>query len=307
MKKILPLFLILTLLFTGCSTQATPSGGTIEITDSREETVSVAESPKVVCLYGSYAEAWVLAGGQPIGVTQDALDRDFDLSEDVAVVGTVKDPNLESVIALDPDLVILSLDISSHAGLETGLTQAGISSAYFRVDTFEDYDFLMEQLCKLTGRQDLYEENVTQAGELIEEVKARALLSSSLPSVLLIRAFSDGVKAKSQEELAGAILQDLGCRNLADEHPSMLEDLSLEEIISADPEFIFVTTMGDEQAALDYLNSLIESNPAWSELSAVKEGHYIVLPKDLFHYKPNNRWGESYAYLAKILYPSLFD
>ena len=32
----------------------------------------------------------------------------------------------------------------------------------------------------------------------------------------------------------------------------------------------------------------------------------IVLPKDLFHYKPNNRWGESYQYLGEILYPELF-
>ena len=78
-------------------------------------------------------------------------------------------------------------------------------------------------------------------------------------------------------------------------------------MISADPDYIFVTTMGDEQKALDYLDSLIAENPAWSELTAVKENHYVVLPKDLFHYKPNNRWGESYEYLAEILYPSLFQ
>ena len=31
-----------------------------------------------------------------------------------------------------------------------------------------------------------------------------------------------------------------------------------------------------------------------------------LLPKDLFHYKPNERWDESYEYLARILYPSVF-
>ena len=110
----------------------------------------------------------------------------------------------------------------------------------------------------------------------------------------------------TDDELAGAILKDLGAHNIADDHPSMLEDLSLEEVIAADPDYIFVTTMGDEQKALDYLNGLIQQNPAWSELSAVKEDRYIVLPKDLFHYKPNNRWGESYQYLGEILYPQLF-
>ena len=124
--------------------------------------------------------------------------------------------------------------------------------------------------------------------------------------MLLIRAFSSGIKAKTDDELAGAILKDLGAHNIADDHPSMLEDLSMEEVIAADPAYIFVTTMGDEQKALDYLNGLTEENPAWSELTAVKEGRYIVLPKDLFHYKPNNRWGESYQYLGEILYPTLF-
>ena len=83
-------------------------------------------------------------------------------------------------------------------------------------------------------------------------------------------------------------------------------EASFEFVVEKDPDYIFVTTMGDEQKALDYLNGLIGENPAWSELSAVKEDRYVVLPKDLFHYKPNNRWGESYQYLGKILYPQLF-
>ena len=32
---------------------------------------------------------------------------------------------------------------------------------------------------------------------------------------------------------------------------------------------------------------------------------FELLPKELFHYKPNVRWGESYAHLAEILYPEL--
>jgi iron complex transport system substrate-binding protein len=65
-------------------------------------------------------------------------------------------------------------------------------------------------------------------------------------------------------------------------------------------------TMGSrEEAALDYMEQNFESNPAWAELTAVQEDHYVLLPKELFHYKPNARWGESYAYLAKILYPEL--
>ena len=53
------------------------------------------------------------------------------------------------------------------------------------------------------------------------------------------------------------------------------------------------------------MRATVESNPAWPGLQAVQNGRYLLLPKELFHYKPNARWGESYAYLAKILYPEL--
>lgn len=337
MKRILPLFLALALLLTGCTAVSTTestsqtvsqvdssssalesapesassqleSVGEVSITDSNGSQITLDTSaPRVVAAYGSFAEAWLLAGGELVGVTQDALEqRDLGLPEDIAVVGTVKEPNAEEIIALEPDLVLLASDITAQADIRDVLENAGLACAFFQVDTFADYAFMMEQLCAITGREDLYEENVTQVGQQIEEAQANAALSSTRPNVLLIRAFSTGIKAKTDDELAGAILKDLGAHNIADDHPSMLEDLSLEEVIAADPDYIFVTTMGDEQKALDYLNGLIQQNPAWSELSAVKEDRYIVLPKDLFHYKPNNRWGESYQYLGEILYPQLF-
>ena len=333
MKRILPLFLALALLLTGCAAVSTTestsqtvsqvdspssapesassqleSAGEVSITDSNGSQITLDTSaPRVVAAYGSFAEAWLLAGGELCGVTQDALEqRDLGLPEDIAVVGTVKEPNAEEIIALEPDLVLLASDITAQADIRDVLENAGLACAFFQVDTFADYAFMMEQLCAVTGREDLYEENVTQVGQQIEEAQANAALSSTRPNVLLIRAFSTGIKAKTDDELAGAILKDLGAHNIADDHPSMLEDLSMEEVIAADPDYIFVTTMGDEQKALDYLNGLIQQNPAWSELSAVKEDRYVVLPKDLFHYKPNNRWGESYQYLGEILYPQLF-
>lgn len=298
-KKVFPVFLCLCLALCGCS------GG-----EPSSSASGPAKESRVVSLYGSYAEAWLLAGGedQLVGVTRDAIeDRDLGLSEDVAIVGSVKEPNAEAILALEPTAVILNADISGQVQVKDVLEGAGVACWEFTVDTFEDYDKMMRQFTQWTNREDLYKKNVEDVAKQIEEAKITAALSSTIPDVLLMRAFSTGIKAKTDDELAGAVLKDLNAHNIADDHPSMLEDLSLEEIIKADPDFIFVTTMGDEGKALEYLDSLIEKNPAWQDLTAVKEGRYIVLPKDLFHYKPNNRWGESYEYLGNILYPSLFE
>ena len=279
----------------------------ITLKDSLGHTVSVPLNPRIACLYGSYSEAWLLAGGELAGVTQDAVEeRELDVGE-AEIVGTVKEPNAEQIIALEPDLVILSADIAAQQEMTDVLENAGLSCLSYRVDTFDDYAFMMEQFCLAADNPQAYEASVTRVGEEIAAAKALGqeglAKAGKPPRVLLIRAFSTGIKAKTDDELAGVILSELGCENIAGQYPSMLEDLSLEEVITADPDFIFVTTMGDEEKALAYLDSVIDGSPAWSELRAVKEGNYTVLPKELFHYKPNQRWGESYQHLGKILYP----
>lgn len=99
-------------------------------------------------------------------------------------------------------------------------------------------------------------------------------------------------------------LAELGCINIADSDKGLLEDLSMEEIIAADPQYIFVTTQGnDYEAAMKNVEELFISNPAWASLSAVQNGNYYVLEKRLFNLKPNARWGEAYKILADILYP----
>ena len=264
-------------------------------TDALGYTVQLSGWDRVASLYGSFAETWVLAGGSLVGATVDAVEeRGMELGDGVALLGSVKEPNLEEIIAADPDFLILSADIAAQVDMHDALTSAGIPHAYYRVDGVSDYLAMLEQFCQMTGREDLYEEN------------GLAVQDEPHPTVLLLRAFSSGAKAKGDDNLAGVILRDLGAENLVEQHESLLEDVSLEEVIAADPDFIFVVTMGSsEEAALDYMEQNFESNPAWTELTAVQEDHYVLLPKELFHYKPNARWGESYAYLAKILYPEL--
>lgn len=274
-----------------------------EITDDRRIAITVNNPRRVVCLYGSYAEAWQLAGGEVVGVTDDAVsERGLSFAGEVEIIGTTKEPNLELVIALEPDLVILSMDIVQQLSACEVLESAGIACAAFRVDTWRDYVRMMDSFTTLTGRRDLYDSQIPALQADIEAVIAAAARQEA-PSILLLRAFSTGVRAKGTDNLAGAMLADLGCTNIAESDDSLLEELSLEAIIEADPDFIFISVMGgDEAAALDVVESTIGANPAWQALTAVQNGRVHVLPRELFHYKPNSRWGESYAYLAELLF-----
>ncbi len=276
-------------------------------TDALGNTVTVDRPQRVVSFYGSFAEMWVLAGGTLVGTTDDAISqRELPLGDNVTVIGGTKTPNLELALSLEPDFALLSADTSDHVQAAETLRAAGVPCAFFRVDYLEDYLAAMEICTAITGRSDLYEQNAQrveqQAQAVIQRVRPR--LAQNPPAALLIRAYSTGAKAKGMDNLAGVILHELGVKNLVEDHPSLLEELSMEEIIAADPDYIFVTTMGSSsQKALDALRDGIQSNPAWASLSAVQNDRYILLPEDLFHYKPNARWGESYAYLANILCP----
>lgn len=276
--------------------------------DSLGNEIVLKEKPeKVVALSGSYAETWILAGGHIAGTTDDSIsERNIKLSESTKIVGTIKEPNLEEILSLSPDFIILSSDIENHLTLKETLTKANIPHAYFKVEQFEDYLKMLDICTDITGSKDLYEKNGLEVQNEIATVKSKIISPTSNPSVLFIRAFSGGSKAKDDDNFTCRILDELGTINIASKHQSLLEELSMEEIIEEDPDYIFVTTMGNTEKAIEAMKNGIEKNPAWSNLSAVKNGRYIVLPKELFHYKPNARWGESYEYMAKIIYPEIF-
>lgn len=276
--------------------------------DSLDNEVNLEDKPeRVVSLVGSYAETWILAGGSLVGVTNDVIsERGMDLPSDTNIVGTIKEPNVEEVIALSSDFVLLSPDVESHIQIAETLRLSMIPHAFFKVEHFEDYLDMLKICTDITGNQELYEENGLAVKKQIDDVLSKANNENEI-EILFIRAFSSGAKAKYDDNMACKILEDLGTVNMASKHESLLEELSIEEIIEEDPEFIFVVTMGNSEKAIQALKEGIEKNPAWSGLSAVKNDRYIVLPKELFHYKPNARWGESYEFIAKILYPNDFQ
>lgn len=284
-------------------------GDAVTFTDALGREVTVAKNPeRTAALLGSFADIWVLSGGTLCAAAEDAWE-DFGIERGDAVdIGGAHSPSLELLISSNPDFVIASASTASNVEMKDSLENMGIPVAYFDVDNFEDYLDMLEICTGITERPDLYIKNGTSLKTQIEGIKQK-YLSTGIPEderrVLLLRASSGAVKAKgSRGTVLGEMLFDMGCTNIADNDKSLLENLSVEAVITSEPQHIFVVTMGsDTEKAMSSLENMIKENPAWSTLEAVREGRLHVMDKTLFNLKPNARWAEAY----KTLYEKLTE
>lgn len=283
-------------------------GASTTFTDDLGNQVTLNSHDRVVACMGSFANVWELAGGTLVGASDDAFESYQLSSPDVQRIGDFSAPNLEAIIALEPDFVIMTSGTggrggsSSQADLKAALDASGVPVAFFEVTTFDDYVRMLRVCSDITGRNDLYQLNGQAVADKIEATVAKKPTTDT-PTALLITTYSGGTRVQSSESMTGAMLADLGVRNLADENRSLLKDFSLESIIEMNPDFIFVVPMGnDDAAAMKNLEEATAANPAWSGLDAVKSGHYLTLSKELFLYKPNANWAQSYQVLFEHLY-----
>lgn len=269
--------------------------------------ITLDEKPeKVAVLFSSLAEIWTLAGGKVAVTVGESVERGF-CSEDVILVdvGAGKTIDNEALIAAEPDLVIYSLDVEAQCRTAELLQREKIPAAGMRIDGVEDYYKALTISSSLLDNEESLELYGDKVLEEIENIKEKAASQKEKPSVLFIRSGSSEASAKAkkaEDNFAAKILQDLGCSNIADSAPVLLDGLSLEEILIRDPEHIFISIMGDEEAGKAYMESLLTSG-AWQTLSAVKKGNVHFLEKELFHYKPCSRWAEAYEIIFEILYP----
>ncbi len=160
----------------------------------------------------------------------------------------------------------------------------------------------------LTGNRDLYHKNGEAVAEAVEAAKNKAIergegLEAPL-QVLYLRASSNSVKVKNSENsVLGEMLKDLACVNIADSDLTLLENLSMESVLKANPDKIFIVMQGSDSDKInETLEKTVLSNPVWQELTAVKNGEVHYMDQSLYNLKPNARWGEAYLALSDLLY-----
>jgi iron complex transport system substrate-binding protein len=287
----------------------TPVSREYTFTDDLGRSVTVNNPQRVVTVMGSFAEIYALAGGAEtiVGSTDDTIDtRDLGIPSDVAKIGSYLKPNVEAIIALNPDLVILTSSTADTVAADQKtysdlFSDAGINTAYFTVTHFPDYLHMLKICTDITGKTDAYKKYGLDVQERVNKIIADNKVSGS-PTYMLLITYSAGIRPQQTSSMTGNMLTELGAHNIIDDHPSYLRQLSMEMVLEEDPDYLFVIAMGNDSEAMEKaLKDNITSQPAFNSLTCVKEGRYHVLPYDTFMFKPNDKWDEAYQYLADIL------
>lgn len=314
LKKSAILTLALALIFSlaacapaGLTATTPPTDKAFTFTDDTGTEVTLAKKPeKVAVLFSSYADVWQLAGGEAAITVGESVERGF--AADTALLvddGAGKTINTELLVSYEPDFVICSADIEAQVAAAELLREAGIPCGVFRVESFDDYLNMLNICTQITGNAAAYEEHGVQVGERIDAILS-GVEAESGKNILFIRSGSSNSSAKAKtakENFVCAMLKELGTYNIAENAPVLLDGLSIEEILTADPDYIFISTMGKESEAKAYMDGVLAGED-WSRLTAIQEDNYCYLPKDLFQFKPNAKWDEAYQYLIDLLYPT---
>ncbi|HBZ51443.1 MAG TPA: hypothetical protein DEO69_04845 [Erysipelotrichaceae bacterium] len=277
-KRIYTAVLICALMLTGCTKKSTKQN----------------TSPhNVVACSRSLGEMWMLSGGKLAGITDDGKD----LGKKIKVVGTLMRPSVEEIIALKPSLVLLTGDIPTQQKVKKSLSDAHVKVKSVNVDNFQDYDKYMKEFTKMNKRSDLYEKNVVDVSKRIEAIKKKVNFKKQ--TYLMLRVSSMKNKVLKNDYFACEIANDMNMVNIAQDD-SALDDINVEEIMKKDPDYIFVVYQGEEKQAQEAYNK-IAAMPGWDQLSALKNKHVKVLPKNYFQFKPNAKWDKAYQYLYDYL------
>ena len=288
---------------------------------SGKDSVTIQKNPQnVVNLYASFTTLWYEAGGEVAGLIggdssvalyEEYIGRDITADAGVTTVATSssgKKWDTETIVALQPDLIICSTAMSGYKTIEAPAEAAGIPVIAMRYNDFSDYLMWFKVFANLTGHTELWEEVALKSLDEVVDVLL-ACPTENTPCVFSMFSSADNLQANTSGTVVGGMIDAMHAKNIVDEWEGAAEaerlDINLETVFAADPDIILVQCHAGKEDAEALVASLYGDNPVWQSLTAVQNGKVFYLEKSLFHNKPNSRFAEAYKVLAGYLYPDL--
>ncbi|HPW68069.1 MAG: helical backbone metal receptor [Deltaproteobacteria bacterium] len=193
--------------------------------------------------------------------------------KDCEVVGTLTLLNVEKICALKPDLVLASTDSNRESAVEK-LTSLGIRVEVFQgCESFACMCSEFVRLGALLGREREAKEMVEDIRRQVNELREKA---SRGPAYRVFWQMGiSPLVAAGDNTFTGELIRTAGCRNIFGQLPAKYPRINLENVLTEDPEVIFLVSD---------MEGVREHHALWSRfgrVSAVRQGRVYPLSADL--------------------------
>jgi iron complex transport system substrate-binding protein len=246
-------------------------------------------------LSGMHNASWVAMRD---GVLGTMFPRALELPHEIATQDFT--PNVESVRALNPDVVIQWSDAQLIEPLENaGLTVIGLKNNGKQ----EDVDAWVTMFAAMLGKPERATEIKARSDRELAEVKAlTAGRGTPGPSILYFNRFTGGLKAAAANTYNDFYIKLVGGTNPAtgpDPLPGAgMVGLDVEQVLRWDPEIIL---LGNFDAAMP---QDIYSDPVWQNISAVRTRRVYKVPLGGYRWDPPGQESPlMWHWLSDIAYP----
>ena len=189
------------------------------------------------------------------------------------ITGRGNTANLETVLALKPDLIVDAgstrqtfVELADRVQEQTGIPYALLDGRFERIPA----SYLT--LGELVGRRERARELARVAEEIMATVRGRCL---AVPPERRPRVYYARGPAGLETGLGGSInieiLEFLGLRNVASELGGGLATVSIEQVLRWDPEVIVTIDLA--------FAATVRDNTLWQGVRAVRDGRVHLSPK----------------------------
>jgi iron complex transport system substrate-binding protein len=210
----------------------------------------------------------------------------------VPSLGDALRPNVEAVLGARPDLVIFYASEDNRPAYDR-LRDAGIAAVALRIDRIEQFDRASRLLGRLTGNADAGAEVADSVQRTIARVRD-ATRGLTRPRVFW-RIWDAPLITIGRGSFLSQLVDIAGARNVYEDIEAPSQQVTFEDVVRRDPEYVLVGPEGSAVVARD---------PAWRAIRAVREGRVRVVDTILVG-RPSVRLGEAAVHLATLLHPGL--
>ena len=251
------------------------------VEDLLDREVAIAASPeRIVALSPSALEYLYALGGVAVGRPSSARYPEAAMS--VESVGTSYAPNFESILGLNPDLIIADSIIQAQPRFLEQFKSLPAPVFLAGAGSYSDVLTALERLGMVLNRNDEAQAEITRIQTSMEA--AKSVLPPGTSAIVLIADRDNTFYAAKNTSFVGDVMDNLGVVNPASDLPDAgpfpgFSTASIEILLAWNPDFIFTITPAPEPAPR--LSTLLPSIPPMRGLSAVQSGSILELPLEI--------------------------